>query len=59
MKKTRKIAMICYANGTNRIERRVYEKEDGTEVVKINRSWMELDWYLNDSDFECKVVHDG
>ena len=57
MRKTRKLAMISYANGTNRIERRVYEKEDGAEVVKINRCWIELGHYLSDSDFLCKVVH--
>lgn len=50
MKKTKWMATIeqihSHTNTTVHVERRVYEDENGNEVVKINGSWFEVDWLI-------------
>lgn len=44
-------ATISYRNGSYRIERSVYVDENRTEFVKINGSFVDLDFYRTNPEF--------
>lgn len=55
MKKTSRMVTIGQLNRMTgkytHIDRRVFEDEYGNEFVKVNGSWINLDWYDNDINY--------
>lgn len=45
-------ATISYRDGSYRIERSVYVDENRTQFVRINGSFVELDWYKTNPEFK-------
>lgn len=51
-------ATISYRNGSCRIERSVYVEENRTEFVKVNGSFVDLDFYKTNPEFRFQGYWD-
>lgn len=55
--KTEMTAVISYADGSNRITRRVW-MVDHVLSVKIEGEWKKLEWYTDSDDYNVKLLYD-
>lgn len=55
--KTKFIANISYADGTNRITRRVWADSSARLWVKIEGMWRELEWYTCSDQYQVRTLY--